>query len=565
MDKVQVKEWTVMFFFASDNPLAPGIVSQLKAIKHAGFHPEANVIAQFDPNTEGTSTHIFDVNLVKKLESPGRPNIGFTANDPSVMSLMEDKLWRDQTNRDGNALIRDQIKALLAKRGITYDPPVPPEDRIASKSPTRGNPKEPGPKISLANFLKFCCDNYPARHYMLFILGHGLVVGNDVFLYDEHADVHWLALKELGEVLTDFKKGIQEDSESELVSFHSCSVSALEVAFELQGTANYMLASQGPAFVGSWPYRQILIRVFNDLMENERVIVEGRDTVKEMLVRIFYCCLHNSTDFLLAGYSFDLCLCNLNEIPALTQPIQSLSKALVDGLDDPLVRNFILLSHLKSQSYWQESYTDLYDFCFCLSESRKQLTEAGGYLYDKVQAIDEACGLVMDKLVKESVNGDGNFIVRAEFAGPAYQYSHGLFVFFPWSEPSSDSLVMEDYKRYRFEETSWRTFLDAYFEKTMRETRKTEHDHRSPIVPEPTDEENLFEDMACLVCNEEAQLRNGNSFSVLKVHPRDPTGDDDSTYPSIKNYPHDTRARRERGRQADQRSRPTSDTFFRQM
>ena len=33
------KEWTLMFYFASDNPLAAGIVSQLKSIKQAGFHP----------------------------------------------------------------------------------------------------------------------------------------------------------------------------------------------------------------------------------------------------------------------------------------------------------------------------------------------------------------------------------------------------------------------------------------------------------------------------------------------------------------------------------------------
>ncbi len=40
----ETKEWTLMFYLASDNPLAPSIVSQLKALKNAGFHSEANVI-----------------------------------------------------------------------------------------------------------------------------------------------------------------------------------------------------------------------------------------------------------------------------------------------------------------------------------------------------------------------------------------------------------------------------------------------------------------------------------------------------------------------------------------
>ena len=85
------KEWTLMFYFASDNPLAVSAVSQLKAIKDAGFHPTANVIAQFDHATEGTPTHIFDVNVVNKLKLTEGHDIGFSGNDPSVRSLIEDK------------------------------------------------------------------------------------------------------------------------------------------------------------------------------------------------------------------------------------------------------------------------------------------------------------------------------------------------------------------------------------------------------------------------------------------------------------------------------------------
>jgi len=73
----EIKEWTLMFYFASDNPLAISVVSQLKAIKAAGFHPEANVVTQFDPYTEGTPTHIFDVNLINKLKHPGTADFGF--------------------------------------------------------------------------------------------------------------------------------------------------------------------------------------------------------------------------------------------------------------------------------------------------------------------------------------------------------------------------------------------------------------------------------------------------------------------------------------------------------
>lgn len=88
----ETRELTLMFYFASDNQLAPGMVTQLKALKQAGFHPEANVVAHFDSNTN-TSVHVFDVNRVNKLRAGGKHKIGFPLNPPFVRNLVEDKLW----------------------------------------------------------------------------------------------------------------------------------------------------------------------------------------------------------------------------------------------------------------------------------------------------------------------------------------------------------------------------------------------------------------------------------------------------------------------------------------
>jgi len=238
------KQWTLMFYFASDNPLAAGIVSQLKSIKQAGFHPEINVIAQFDPQAEGAPTHIFEVNLINKLDASEKYEIG--SNTPDVPALVEDRLWGEQKSRDGG-LIKDRIKKSLGANAPGYRPPTPP----AGKARTGDKIAELSPRKSLTRFLEFCRKHYPARRYILFLLGHGLIVGSDIFLFDEHATEHSLSLKNLGKILGDFKNQIRKDDQSlELVSFHSCSMSAVEVAYELQGTANYMLACEGPAFVG---------------------------------------------------------------------------------------------------------------------------------------------------------------------------------------------------------------------------------------------------------------------------------------------------------------------------
>lgn len=112
------------------------------------------------------------------------------------MDLMEDKLWSSQKDRSGE-LIRTRVAKMAtngSKRG-KHVAPLPPN----------GKQPEPSPQDSLEGFLKFCGKNYPARHYMLFILGHGLIVGNDVFLFDEHAEKQSLSLGELRDVLARFK------------------------------------------------------------------------------------------------------------------------------------------------------------------------------------------------------------------------------------------------------------------------------------------------------------------------------------------------------------------------
>lgn len=678
---VETKEWTLMFFFASDNPLAPGIVSQLKAIKEAGFHPEANVIAQFDPHTVNTPVHIFDVNLLNKLKADGQSQAGFKGNDPYVRNLVSDKLWEDEgIRRSIRASVNNISQNGNGHKQIDYNPPVP----------SAGMSGEQNPKAALSSFLDFCRKFYPARHYVLIILGHGLVVGNDLFLFDEHAPQSSLSLTDLGDVMRDFKANIDEDAALELIGFHSCSMSGVEVACELKGTANYMLASQGPAFVGSWPYRQILLRIFNDLnsslltddlldaesligklkKESEPVYsylrsrlkdgtnqmldqggngssarsarhlhdavrrdlntllsdqtlfqagqfrqvklskateqlitkqLEGDDLgrfnrllladacpkeiakipqidVKKMLTKIFYYCLYNSYDYQLAGYSFDLCLCDLNKIGDIEDPLTELSQALMKGLDyaaDPLAKDLILLAHWEAQSFWQESYTDLYDFCFRLQKkcvdakwASEPMWRIIDNLIEKTETMMEVLrrGVAADPQTRTEADDD-RLIVRCEFAGPLYQYAHGLSIFFPWSEPVGSRMWEEQYERYRMSrKTLWQNFLRTYFDQTKRNLHSEEGDPKDLQAARPLNgDQVLLETLRQITnraFNNDGQLNRGGSgaeTSILtKPEASDPAGSD-CDCGSIKNYPSITRVR-PGGKDGDV---PTSPNFFR--
>ena len=666
----QLREWTVMFCFATDNPLAPGTISQLKAIKNAGFHRDVNVIAQFDPHTVNMPVHIFDVNMVERLKKEHglkednksleeASNIGFAANDPFVRNLVLDKLW------DPN--IAKEIKANMADK-IDYNPPIP--------SVTMSS--EQNPKESLSRFLNFCRTNYPARHYMLIILAHGIVVGNDLFMFDEHgsdddAQQHALTLTDLGDVLDRFKDQISKDEpcgELELIGFHSCSMSGAELAFELRGKANYMMASQGPMYVGSWPYRQILIRLFNDmengrrlsnqliaaslvdrlksggdepaihlrerfngngekLLQNHRVddspstklvdavehMLDGvvsrsalcdheafqnvkfsrktrsriakhkisgltgndrkdlnlrvledafpqemnKAKIREMFIKMFEYIIYNSFDFQLAGYSADLTLCDLNRVHQLQQPMTHLATALREGLalgsnHDSSIRDAVLLAHWEAQSYYDENFTDVYDFCFRLAAKLhpKKGTARPKRLRHRtaVKEIFAACEDVMHVLKRGFEGDDFGPIVRCVFCGPDYQYSHGLSVFFPWAEPIGSNMWDKQYEYYELNQrTGWRSFLKTYFDETMRLTQQDEDDRREPrskTLP------SLDRSLLALLERMSAGVLTGIEQLAGKIGPGDPLGDKpiktgagDPTGGSsgcvvIKNYPHFT-------------------------
>jgi hypothetical protein len=490
------------------------------------------------------------------------PRIGFighSAQDSYVVNLMIDKVW-GQEGEEGaiRQRILDSIRRAIPERKqefVEAAPPPPPEPQIDED----GNIDdfEASARTSLPQFLNFCADNYPAEHYMLFIIGHGLVVGNDTFLFDENAREHFLSLTRLGKILQGFKKKVVgQNAQFELVSFHSCSMSSLEVAYELQyeiegeyqGTANYMLAAQGPSFVGSWPYRQILIRIFNHVARNER----GPLAVKELLRDIFFYCLYNSYDFIVAGYNFDVCLCDLNKVLGTRAAIADLSKSLIAGLSDPQIKERILLAHLDAQSFWLENYVDLFDFCRRVRRRLRPFVEnrQPEEIPTKVRDIRNTCSEVIKLFRKGNKKFDDLLVVRSEFAGSASQYAQGLSVFLPWAQPVRPTFWPNQYDRYRlttaFErEESWTEFVKTYFEETKRRPRADgENDEADDPMPALTLaaaparprqiklQEELLERFATSVFDRGGQLAKGS--------PTDSQGDS-CDCPSIKNFPAFTR------------------------
>ena len=427
-------EWTIMIFFAGDPHLSPSMTAQLKALKDAGFQDNTTVLVHYDPNERGVATTTFEINRERKAQIKRKGDKGTRigdGKDPFVRNLIEDSIPGVQKSATA-------VEAL---------------------------------RTFLVNGLRY----HPAEHYLIFLIGHGVVVGNDFFLPDRHPETA-ITLQQLGDVLTEFKNGAKLfDGEVELIGLHSCSMSAIEVAYQLKGAAKYLMATEGISFVTSWPYRQLLKKTLNTIdLADEKGTEVDVDALVKSLQQLG---LHNTKDFMFSGLSADLCLCSLDpkKIDDLTAPIQNLAKALKAGLKDPRGLELITLAHLKAQSYWQETYTDLYDFCLCLERQCRK--EKGEPVRDAMAAACEALRIKLE----ESPNG---VVVQSDFFGPLFQYSHGLSVFFPWSQPFEDVplLAGDDmlgrYQNYAFTKElkadSWLSFLKEYFEETRRDSRQKE-------------------------------------------------------------------------------------------
>ncbi|HEV2826157.1 MAG TPA: clostripain-related cysteine peptidase [Pyrinomonadaceae bacterium] len=429
----QKDKWTLMFLIAGDAALSASMISQLKELTDAGFQEHTNVLLYFDPNCNGKGARIYDVNHYRKQQSDEKTVIGDGPN-PFVRNIAE----------DCNIQSLQQIPAAL----------------------------------SLRYFLEYSRFYYPAENYMLFLMGHGVIVGNDEFLPDTD-DGSSITLAELGEILKEFggKVRATKGDEFHLVAFHSCGMSSVELAFELQGSARYMMGTQGSAFPGSWPYRQILKKIFNAMLKFSGDQASNTDEypnplVKEILKGLQNLSFYNGRDFSDAGFSGDLAMCSLDNdnVEGLKQPLKTLVRELKRGLRNG-VKESILLAHWESQSYFGESYTDLYDFCECL---QKHCPKGGSE-----HAIWEACEQVKDKLQSERCdNGSGTdpeglfdrLVVFSDYYGPAFQHSNGLSIFFPWRTPIAK--VTTNYENYEFtkelKQNSWLSFLNDYFFLTRR-------------------------------------------------------------------------------------------------
>lgn len=493
---VKPPKWLVMIYLAGDNSLSANCIAILQELEAACYSEDVRVVACFDTNTPRPRGARY-VEIGRQRRCP-HPDIDWDLH---------------------NDLVPFECLPGHPVEAPDFCNPVP------SSTPAT---TEPIAKEGLSRFIRFTLDRHPgAQKHMLMLFGHGSAVAGNTFLADSNPP-SFLRLKELREVLArhfdaqfpplfeeedaadededdDVDEGLEGEKVEELdpseelearddddarkaakkrpvldiLACDNCMMNGIESAFEIRRRVKFIIGSQGLMLALGWPFKKILDEVVTYKDEDAECVAR----------RILRVCARNLLDFALMDRSSDQSLCDLTVLRKggdLMRAVRRLSRAMRRGLkvDDycgnlkyPAVCDAIRLARLEAQSYWSETFVDLYDFCELLLERANHFLTTGHtlisqYLEERRAAapkrakgakedevidirdvepfkqfgeIAKACWDVLEALRANQIPDDPRrpFVLDSYYVGPELQYSNGVSIYFPWTLPE-DPIIFEE-------------------------------------------------------------------------------------------------------------------------
>lgn len=455
-------KWLVMIYLAGDNNLSANCIAILQELEAAHYSDDVRVVACFDTNTPR----------------------------PRGARYVEIGRHRKHPNANINWGLHNDLVPFECLPGHPVEAPdFCCDDNDPGHAPST---TEPVAMEGLSRFLKFALEHYRARKHMLILFGHGSAVAGNMFLADD-TPPSFLRLGELRIVLArhfearpnprdpvehdpaDDDPGnfeSEEDKEKkkpplDILACDNCMMNGIESAYEIRRRVRYIIGSQGLMLALGWPFRKII----NEVIHNQDK--QPQDVAKAILK----VCARNLLDFSMMDRSSEQSLCDVTTLLKggdegdkrnLVSAIRDLSRAMQDGLAvdecgtvlNPALRDAIRLARLEAQSYWSETFVDLYDFCMLLlnrcndfktllvvikndlqiadaareAEGSRRDKAAGKPLserfLDPFKGIADACNEVLNMLKTD-------FVLSSYYIGPDSQYSNGVSIYFPWTLPEA--------------------------------------------------------------------------------------------------------------------------------
>ncbi len=301
--------------------------------------------------------------------------------------------------------------------------------------------------------------------HLLILSGHGAGSENDFLSDDTSRDS--LTIPELSAVLADATLLIfgkddtgQAQGKIDILGMDSCMMSTAEVYYQVRDSVRYLVAAEGFEPNSGWPYAQMLEKL------QQRSAIDEPSDMAMNIVRDY---IGYYTEYAYnGGQSVDLSACNVS--CDFKKEMNDFSGALIEALktDDDLVRDSIIMAHWWAQTYKSDQYVDLVDFADRLLNSPGLKNT---HIPDSCTALIKVITGKETLKAKEDAHPD-RVVLLSAYAGPAFQFSNGLSVYFPWSADSRQYVPKKNQESLLFaSDTNWHEFLDVYETKTCRTHR----------------------------------------------------------------------------------------------
>lgn len=396
-----------MLYIVADDVLANFAVESLKQLTksfnmHSGAKDEASVVvaAQF----------------ALPLDAAQPVSADAEASDDSS------KLRYIFKEGSGGNLIDNLVHSLPATTNVSGKADVSGKSKLSdkTKSSDKANLSE---EEALKAFLKSVYSNHKlkAKHYALILWGHGPELLFQPPPPNPTGDRNSLYLTpmQLRGALT-YWKDVLKGPSLDIVGFDACSMSMFEMAFELQGLADFMIASQDDVPDLSFPYDD-LIELFRKYGKDDDPKSLLKNGVQAYVNTYKDCICNNSTGM----KKVTLSTLNLNNCKALKEAVSALACALLKAknepslTDKPGLADLLIEARKSSRDYAGGLYVDLHAFCTNLIDQLKNPNQV-----ERPENIQEKCQKVLDALIK----GESYLVL----ANSDDDCGHGISIYLPY-------------------------------------------------------------------------------------------------------------------------------------
>jgi cysteine peptidase C11 family protein len=449
--------WTVMVYLAGDNNLTTECMFALTEMKLADFGQQINVIAQFDPSDPYLPTHRYHIQRCGKKKSFHHDIIDRACY---VTDKGEVKFARESECAEKLATLRAQMGDYRTPAWNDANLTGSAEEEAVITDDT-----DSGSPITLYNFISFCIENYEAEHYLVVLSGHAGGTERDYLMRDESSSGS-LTFNELKKVFQRVRDDLQRPID--IIGMDNCLMSMAEISYELRGLAQIVVGCESFSPASGWPYREVLERLAKDFVTP--CLQPGESAVEAAARAIVKEYVNYYANYWMAGLSVTQSALNISKVEKLHELIETLAQLMEQHLVAELIdeqssdtstgrpfQDALLLAHWEAQSYNGEQFVDLYDLCDCL-----QARIGDGRLATQCEA------------VKQFIASE--FVLRSCYSGPAYQYSYGVSLYFPWSHVAPSYWNLDFVKHSKG--MGWGNFLKTYTLLTRRMPRGIDPESR---------------------------------------------------------------------------------------